>query len=88
MQIYGDIINRMQFNSLISAIPSVWRMEIKEGIEAPGPTKFEIWERKNKLTSFIYWQIISKNKPQSGTKRLWEQDLKIALCELRWFKFN
>ena len=85
--IYGNILSVMQFNSLKAALPTMWRIEIREmELTVPDNTRYECFENKKNLSKEIYWKLTEKDERPSLT--YWEKELNVKLSfeQVEWDK--
>ena len=88
---YGEIIDFLQFNALKTAIPMLWKKEIKilkqEDLEeikdCEEVYKFEMYKTK-KLTNVVYNHLIYDKLKSDGAKTAWSKDLSIELDQEVW----
>ena len=89
VDIFGMTLTHMQYCSLISAIPILWKQKLKyEELSDPLDIKISVvsWLKRKPLgksaSSIIYWQLIEKLFPTPSPPVLnWNAELKIHLSE-------
>ena len=73
-EIYG--LDVMRYNSLISAIPKVWRAQLRKGSPENNVTRYDDHVRRSNLASYAYEEIVKKlykEKPICAVKH-WEKE--------------
>ena len=58
-QTYG--LSMMEYNSIVSAIPSRWKTMLRQAERTFTPSKYDVMVKKDHLASFIYKELISDN---------------------------
>ena len=74
-EVYGNYINVMKYNALISAIPTKWKAEIKYFSQDEPVTLYKYLIDYNKWSQITYAKLIVSNECIQQITHLWERKL-------------
>ena len=84
---HGGVIDKMLYNSLITAIPKLWKHTMKEWVKAGGKVALNELHTSDQIhiSRTLYWQILEKQYAwhNDSSPHLWAIDLKANEDELR-----
>ena len=85
---YVNKIDLLFYNSIISAIPKVWKSLLVQEDENFSSENITVYSSIDncKIVSKVYWDLVLQCKQADGCKKAWEVKLKCEWNSLRWGK--
>lgn len=88
VEIFGMVINPLLYNTIVSAIPKLWKIVLKQGQYDEPIDKNSVYDticEQKQCAKYIYWKILEKQHPYCiESKMIWEIKLECKIDGDSW----
>ena len=82
---HGPIVTFLEYTAIKSAMPRLWKHEIKELCQDEAQTEVQKLSLNINPSKTLYWEYIDKyHQDNDACRELWQNELKVMIEEEEW----